>query len=168
MARRRLNPRRAKIHRNYSFEDVARLNGVHKQTVRNWQKEGLPVMTGKRPYLVMGNALRTFLDKRRRSSKQRCKDGELYCMRCRAPRSPAGDMLDYVPITLISGNLQGICPACEALMYRRVSLSKIDAVKGKCSVAFRQSQQRLTDTPQPCLDCHLASETNDHDKAQRK
>lgn len=66
MARRRLNPRRAKIHRNYYFEDVARLNGVHKQTVRNWQKEGLPVMTGKRPYLVMGNALRTFLDKRRR------------------------------------------------------------------------------------------------------
>jgi hypothetical protein len=89
MARKRLNPRRAKIHRTYSFEEIARLFGVHKQTVRNWQKEGLPVLTGKRPYLVIGEALRTFLDKRRRSSKQQCKDGELYCLRCHAPARPA-------------------------------------------------------------------------------
>ncbi len=168
MGHKRLNPRRAKIHRNYSFEDIARLFGVHKQTVRNWQRDGLPVLTEKRPYLVMGDALRTFLDKRRQSSKQRCKDGELYCLRCRAPRSPAGDMLDYIPVTLISGNLQGICPTCEALMYRRVNLTKIDAVIGKCSVAFPQSQQRLTDTPRPSLDCHLASETSHHDETQRK
>jgi DNA-binding transcriptional MerR regulator len=62
MARKRLNPRRAKIHRNYSFEEIARLFGVHKQTVRNWQKEGLSVLTAKRPYLVLGRSLRTFLD----------------------------------------------------------------------------------------------------------
>ena len=35
---RRFNPRRVKIHRNYTVEEVARLFGVHKNTVRDWLK----------------------------------------------------------------------------------------------------------------------------------
>ena len=39
---RRLNPRRVKIHRCYTVEEVAKLFGAHKNTVRGWLKAGLP------------------------------------------------------------------------------------------------------------------------------
>jgi Homeodomain-like domain len=41
MGSRHPNPRLVKIHRNYSVEDIARLFGIHKNTVRNWLKQGL-------------------------------------------------------------------------------------------------------------------------------
>jgi len=34
----RLNPNLAKIHRNYTVEEVALLFSVHKNTVRSWVK----------------------------------------------------------------------------------------------------------------------------------
>lgn len=152
MPAKRLNPRRAKIHRTYTVEEAARLFGVHRRTVRNWIAEGLPALQGRKPYLIIGQDLREFLSMRRQQARQPCAAGQLYCLRCRMPRNPAGDMLDYLPITLLSGNLRGICPTCEALMHRRVSLANIDAVRGRCIVAYPQGQRRLADTTPPSLD----------------
>jgi hypothetical protein len=59
------NPRLAKIHRNYSVEDTARLFNVHKNTVRNWLKDGLEPIDDQRPTLVRGEELRRFLNDRR-------------------------------------------------------------------------------------------------------
>ena len=56
------NPRLAKIHRNYSVEDTARLFNVHKNTVRNWLKDGLEPIDDQRPTLVRGEELRRFLN----------------------------------------------------------------------------------------------------------
>jgi hypothetical protein len=36
------NPRRAKIHRNYTVAEIATLYTVHRNTVREWIKHGLP------------------------------------------------------------------------------------------------------------------------------
>ena len=140
MPRRRFNPKRAKVNRSYTVAEVARLYGVHHQTVRNWLKAGLPALTETRPHLILGRALGEFLSARRKQAKQPCGVGQLYCVRCRVPRCPAGDMLDYMPVTLLRGNLQGICPTCDALMNRRVRLAKIEVVKGRCEVAFPQAQ----------------------------
>jgi len=139
MPGRRFNPRRAKVHRSYTIAEVARLYGVSRQTVRNWIKAGLPALTGTRPHLILGQALGEFLALRRQRAKRPCGVGELYCVGCRAPRCPAGDMLDYVVITRLSGNLRGICPTCDALMHRRVARAEIDAVRGRCDVAFPQA-----------------------------
>jgi hypothetical protein len=164
--KRRFNPRRAKVHRSYTVEEVARLYGVHKQTVRNWLKTGLSALAQRRPHLILGGELREFLARRRDQAKQPCRHGEMYCLRCRSPKCPAADMLDYIPVTLVSGNLRGICPTCEALMHRRVSLAKVNVVRGKCNVAYPQSQQPLTDTSHPSLDCHLAMAATDHEETQ--
>lgn len=153
--KRRFDPRRAKIHRNYTVEETARLFAVHRQTVRNWIKAGLPTMSQKRPTLILGRDLREFHQRRRDQNKKRCGPGELYCLRCREPRRPAGDMLDYIPLNLVSGNLRGICPTCEALIHRRVSLVKLEQVRGPCAVAHQLDQQRLVDTSNPSPHCHF-------------
>jgi transposase len=41
----RPNPNLAKIHRNYTVEEVANLFSVHKNTVRLWVKDGLATTT---------------------------------------------------------------------------------------------------------------------------
>jgi transposase-like protein len=51
MAHRRFNPRIAKSHRTYTVEEVAGTFGVHKNTVRRWVAEGLPVIDARRPML---------------------------------------------------------------------------------------------------------------------
>ena len=95
MRKRRPNYRLVKIHRNYTVEEVARLFGTHKNTVRAWVKAGLPTCDSKRPMLILGRDLPAYLQARRTRNKRPCKPGEIYCVRCRAPKRPAGDMAEY-------------------------------------------------------------------------
>src|SRR2546421_601437 len=122
MSKRHPNPRLAKIHRNYTVEEVAALYGHHRNTVRQWVKQGLPTNDDRRPMLILGRDFSSFLQARRIKNKRTCQPGEIYCVGCRLPRAPAGDMADYKPVTPTMGNLIGTCPTCEAMMYRRVSL----------------------------------------------
>jgi hypothetical protein len=95
MSKRHPNPRLAKIHRNYTVEEIANLFGVHKNSVRNWVKGGLPTSDDRRPMLILGRDLVAFLHARRVKNKRPCQPGEIYCMRCRAAQRPAGDMAEY-------------------------------------------------------------------------
>ena len=126
----RPNPRLAKIHRNYTVEEIAKLYGVHRNTVRAWIKRGLPTVDLRRPLLVLGSQLTEFLNVRRALNKRTCRPGEIYCVRCREPRVPAGNQVHYRPLTPAQGNLVGLCPQCGAGVYRRVSLEKLAQVLG--------------------------------------
>jgi DNA-binding XRE family transcriptional regulator len=137
MRQSRANYRRVKIHRSYTVEEVARLFGVHKNTVRAWIKDGLQVCDGKRPTLILGRELATFLQSRRESRKRPCRPGELYCFRCRAPKPPALRMADYTPMTDKFGNLAAICADCECIMNQRVSMAKLGGLKGRLDIRFR-------------------------------
>ena len=105
--RRRPNPRLVKIHRNYTVDEVARTLGSHKNTVRSWIKQGLPTIDSRRPTLIHGLDVARFLETRRKAGKQSCGPGQIYCVKCRSPKSPAGGMVDYVSITATSGKPQG-------------------------------------------------------------
>lgn len=141
--RRLPNPRLVKIHRSYSVEDIARLLGVHKNTVRQWIKAGLPTIDQQRPALIQGRDLVDFLTQRRKARKRPCKPGEIYCVRCRQPKAPAGDMADYLPSTSSSGNLVGICPSCDLMIYRRVSYLKLEQVRGKLAVRLPEAGKHI-------------------------
>lgn len=143
MRKRRPNPRLAKIHRNYTVDEVANLFDVHRNTVREWVKRGLPTNDGKRPMLILGRDLVTFLTTRRAKNKRPCLPGEIYCVRCRAPRTPAGEMVDYVPLTATLGNLAAICSVCESMIYRRISLAKLAHVCGKLDVTMPQALEHI-------------------------
>jgi excisionase family DNA binding protein len=153
VARHRVNPRLVKIHRTYTVEEAARTLKVHKNTVRNWIKSGLPIIDDRRPTLIHGADLRCFLEARRQRAKQPCPPGYFYCVRCRAPKAPAGGMADYVPMTPSSGNLRGICPDCETLIHRRVALRGIDAIRADLEIAFPEAPSRIRDSAVASVNC---------------
>jgi hypothetical protein len=127
MGRRHPNSKLAKIHRSYSVDEMSRLFKVHKNTIRNWLKQGLQAIDGQRPTVVRGDEIRRFLVERRTRAKQTCGPGRIYCLPCRAPKAPAGKMAECVVTSDTTGTLRGICPDCERMIYRSVNPQKIVA-----------------------------------------
>lgn len=155
MSKRHPNPRLAKIHRNYTVEEIAALFSVHRNTVREWVKRGLPTNDDRRPMLILGRDLVAFLCARRAKNKRPCQPEEIYCMRCRSPKAPAGDMADYEPVTATLGNLIAICSECGAMMYRRVSLAKLEQVHGKLDIKMPQALPHIDESAEPSVNSDL-------------
>ena len=155
MSKRHPNPRLAKIHRNYTVDEIAKLYGVHKNSVRSWVKGGLPTTDDRRPMLILGRDLVAFLHARRSKNKRPCQPGEIYCMRCRSAQRPAGDMAEYQAITHTTGNLIGICPCCDSMMYRRVNLARLAQVGANLDITMPQAPPHIDESPQPCVNSDL-------------
>lgn len=154
MAARRVNPGAVKMHRSYTAGELAARLGVHKNTVRNWQKDGLSPIDKGRPLLFHGAVVRDFLKRRNAGRKCPCPPGTLYCLRCRAARTPALGMVDYVEIRG-AGNLKAICATCEAIMHRRVRQAELAAVMPGIAVQVREAPERLSGCPSPSLNCDV-------------
>lgn len=149
MAVRLPNPRKVKINRSYTVVEAARLTGVDRNTVRQWIKRGLPVCDDQRPLLILGADLKAFLIQKRTVNKRPCKPGEIYCVGCRRPQIPALNEADYIPLSAKAGNLVGICPACESLIYRRASLANLGPVSVGLNVKFTQAREDIVETCTP-------------------
>jgi hypothetical protein len=160
MGARHPNPRLAKIHRSYSVEDLARLFKVHKNTVRNWLKQGLKPIDDQRPTLIRGAEVRRFLGERRARAKRPSGPGRIYCLPCRAPKVPALKMAECVKTGDTTGTLRGICPDCGRMIYRRINPQKIGAVCGELDVTFTQAGARIEETTKPIVNCD--SSDGDH------
>jgi hypothetical protein len=127
MSGRRYNPRLVKIHYSYTIGESASLLGVHKNTMTQWRRQGLKSIDDRRPILFHGGVLRTFLGRRRKDRKQKCADGELFCLRCRKPKHPANNDVALSRFPSGGGILRGHCPDCHGLMCRRISEAQISA-----------------------------------------
>lgn len=165
--RRRPDYRRVKIHRSYTVDEAARTLGVHKQTVRAWIANGLPTIDERRPIMIQGQALFNFLHDARRKAKRPCAMDEIYCVKCRAPKVPAGRMVDYLPQTDKYGNLLGICPGCDTMIPKRVSRAKLDAIGGVLDITFPQAEPDLREKNSPSLN-HDSSGREWTDETQRQ
>jgi len=153
MGYRHPNPRLAKIYRGYSVEEVSRLFRVHKNTVRNWLRQGLRAIDEQRPIIIPGMELRRFLTDRRTRAKQTCGPGRMYCLPCRAPKVPAGNMAECIQTGESTGTLQGICPDCDRMIYRRVNPLKLGAVRGDLDISVTQARPRIEGTTKPNVNC---------------
>ncbi|MEM6933342.1 MAG: helix-turn-helix domain-containing protein [Pseudomonadota bacterium] len=122
----RLNWKGLKGHRTYTFEQAARLLGVHRNTVRNWVKtEGLPALTEERPFLIRGVDLREFLRARQTRRKRSLGPREMYCFGCKRPRVPDPALVEDVSDPSGPGMLRGLCSECTCLMHRRIARDQI-------------------------------------------
>jgi Helix-turn-helix domain len=149
------NNRLVKLHRNYTVEEIARLLGKHKNTVREWTKAGLPTIDIKRPTLILGRELIAFLQARRAKRKQPCGPWQMYCVGCRTPKFPAAGMLECQRLTEKVGNLTAICPDCHSLMNRRVSLARIGEFRGKMDLTSQQALRHIGEISQPSVNSDL-------------
>jgi hypothetical protein len=159
------NPRLVKIHRSYAVEEVARLLCKHKNTVRAWIKQGLRPIDIRRPTLIHGLELVSFLQNRRMSGKRPCPPGHLYCLKCRSPKQPAAGMADYLPISDTSGNLRALCPDCGKFMHRRVSLTKLNIVGAALDIAFPQAVSRIRESTSSSLNCDSSMKAQAHENS---
>jgi hypothetical protein len=60
-------------------------------------------------------------------------------------------MAEYQPITETLGNLEGICPDCQGMIYRRASLAKLVENLGKLDITFAEAKRQLIESHQPTV-----------------
>ncbi len=163
MKSRRASANRVKIHFNYTPDEVAELTGAHKNTVLRWIGSGdLPAITDCRPYLVLGKELFAFL-KKETGARTKLGPGQCYCVKCKKGQLPALGIADFRPANDRWGNLMGICPACETLMYRRTSIARLGEIKGSLNVTLLQTQPHLNPRTSPST--NVESQVESHDQA---
>ena len=101
----RTNPMAVKSALAYTVEEAANALSKTPATIRNWVKDGLPIMASHKPYLISGAAIREYLRAKRKDAKRPLEPDELYCPACRqrAPpnghdRNPFGSDSEYIAL----------------------------------------------------------------------
>ena len=79
----------------------------------------------------------------------------MYCVRCRLPKYPAAGMADYLPVTEKVGNLAAICPDCESIMHRCVSMANLGEVCGEMDITFPQALRHIRESSDPSVNSDL-------------
>lgn len=151
----RPNWRAISKYRNYTVDEASRILGVAKGTVRRWIDRGeLPVINGRKPTLILGPDL-IALGERRKTAKQKCRLEQCYCMRCRAPKGAAFRQAEVLPFKGTGAMVRMLCETCTAVMHKRVSWSRLEALSALVSLSGPHRFEHLTDTAHPCVNVHL-------------
>ncbi|MEP0941668.1 MAG: helix-turn-helix domain-containing protein [Rhizobiaceae bacterium] len=116
--------RAVKRHRNYTVDEASRALNVAKGTVRRWIKDGLPAISDRKPALILGDDLNHYL-KSRKAVKQKCRLDECFCFKCREPKRPALNEIEFHPVNSKTGNLRALCETCTTLMHKRMAREKL-------------------------------------------
>jgi hypothetical protein len=137
-----VDPRRIKIHRSYTVEQLARVLGCHKNSIWLWLKKGLePLNDGKRPLLIQGSEARRFLETKRRGRKRRCQVHELYCLRCREPRSAVRNRAHYSSSVAGPALLIAQCSVCGTRTFKRVSARSLSELERSFDLQIHEAEE---------------------------
>jgi hypothetical protein len=64
-------------------------------------------------------------------------------------------MADYLPITEKFGNLKAICPDCDSIMNRRVSMVNLTRIREEIDIGFPQALRQVNESNQPTVNSDL-------------
>jgi len=121
----RANPMAVKAALTYEVNEAARALGKTPATIRNWIKDGLPVMSARKPYLISGEAIREYLRAKYKAAKRPLDPDELFCPACRNGRRPLGMATTISSLTARTSLLKGTCSHCGGTCTRMISKSKV-------------------------------------------
>lgn len=155
----RANWRVVKTHRSYKVDEVARLLGVSKGTIRRWIKNGLSAMQERKPALIKGAELIDFL-KSQSKPKQKCAIDECFCFSCRSPQKFAFGEAEIDFNCSNNPNLRGLCAVCSSWIFKRISKYKLSKFEAVLQLTITQAGEPINNRLQPCSNEHLRKETN--------
>ncbi|MCF2905523.1 DUF1804 family protein [Octadecabacter sp. CECT 8868] len=135
----RVSARKVKIHRQYTYESAAEALEVSIQTVRGWRSQGLAVLDGQKPHLILGHELKRFIESRTPKTSRKLGPDEFFCMSCRAPRKPYDRMAEYVPFNATRGRLVALCESCETSCSKFVSRKSFEGLARIRTIATRET-----------------------------
>jgi len=126
--------RRIKAKKSYSTIELARLLGVHTQTVRSWNKEGMIAIDSDshRP-LFLGTVIKEFLKQQQDSRKVKLESAQFYCLRCKLAVTPQN--IKIVDRDVLVGKqeksicLTSKCPICNCSLNRFATESSHSELK---------------------------------------
>ncbi len=121
----RANPMAVKAALTYEIGEAAMVLGKTPATIRNWIKDGLPVMSSRKPYLICGEAIRKYLRAKYQANKTPLAPDELFCLSCRAGRRPRDMGVEITAISPKISLLKGACQQCGACSTRMIAQGKI-------------------------------------------
>lgn len=154
---RRHNPFRIRAKHCYTVEEAAATLGTHKNTIRQWMKQGLRRIDDTKPHLIHGSDLKAFIAERQQRTKQPCQPDEIYCFRCRAPRQPWEGLVDVIFLNQKGAALTGICSACEGKLNRRTSIARLPDHAKNFKIQQLVNSRIVASLP-PSLNCYLPKE----------
>ena len=128
--------------------------GATPGTIRHWLKNGLEAVAGCFPTIIRGVDLIEFLDRRNAGRKRPCGPGRLFCLRCKEPKRPAFDEVEFWQDGLKLGSLRGLCPTCTGIMHRRSSIAQMKSAAGDLLVSIPLAEPRLIETTTPSSNPH--------------
>lgn len=120
---------------SYSIREINDICGTTPQTIRRFIKsEGLPAMTGQKPFLINGGDYLDFIEGKRTRSKRTLKVGEFRCFSCGTIGKPFGGMADY-DASGFRPRLSGLCGSCERPVSLLISAAKLPQYRAHLDIA---------------------------------
>lgn len=119
------NPMLVKASRSYDVIEAARVLGRTPSTIRHWIKDGLEVLAARKPYLILGQAIRDYIRAKSASRKTPLAQDELYCFSCKVARRPRKQAVTVIAQNDKTLRLSGACTSCGCTCSRIISASKV-------------------------------------------
>ncbi len=60
-------------------------------------------------------------------------------------------MAEYEQVTEKFGNLKGICPDCEGMIFQRASLAKLAQIRGKLDITIVEARRQVNESNLPIV-----------------
>lgn len=155
--KRTYNTRHIKASYPYKIEEIAAIHNCHKNTVRGWIRNGLPIIDNQKPYLIYGSDLIFFIKQKQIRRKTKCQDHELYCLGCKAARTPWCNHIDIHIKNKKQINLAAFCSVCKKRMNKAGSFQKLSYYIEKFDVQTVRGRH-LLDRDTPPLNSNLNKE----------
>ena len=118
----RFNPQIIHGHLSYTIREIVKVFGINQKTCLRWIAEGLATVPGqKKPILIYGSDLKTFIHQKNSKKKVTMERHEFYCFKCKVPRRAKKGS-----ITKKDDTKRAECCVCSTKMTRKIKPHRKD------------------------------------------